>query len=76
MYVLGHAKLTACFKMASDGAKCSNYVHSYILNTDQGVNTKPYCVDTQAMVPECRQPLRYSLWLNGKGKTNCRLFLL
>ena len=36
---------------ASDGAKWSNYVHSYISDT-QGVNTTPFCAGAQALVPE------------------------
>ena len=36
---------------ASDRAKWSNYVHSYISDT-QGVNTTPFCAGAQALVPE------------------------
>ena len=36
--------------MASDRAKWSNYVHSYISGT-QGVNTTPFCAGTQALSP-------------------------
>ena len=43
--------LSACFKMESDRAKYSNYVHSHISGT-QRVNTAPFCADTQALVPE------------------------
>ena len=37
--------------MASDRAKWSNYIHSHISGT-KGVNTTPFFVGTQAMVPE------------------------
>ena len=43
--------LSACFKMASDRAKWSNYVHSHISGT-QAVNAAPFCAGTQARVPE------------------------
>ena len=43
--------LSACFKMASDRAKWSNYEHSHISGT-QSVNTAPFCAGTQALVPE------------------------
>ena len=42
--------LSSCFKMASDRAKWSNYVHSHISGT-QSVNTTPFCASTQALVP-------------------------
>ena len=43
--------LGSCFKMASDWAKWSSYVHSLISDT-QSVNTAPFCAGTQALVPE------------------------
>ena len=43
--------LSECFKMASDRAKWSSYVHSHILGT-QSVNTAPFRAGAQALVPE------------------------
>ena len=43
--------LSSCFKMASDRAKWSNYVHSHISGT-QSVNTTPFCAGTQTLVSE------------------------
>ena len=42
---------SCCFKMASDRAKKSNYVHSHISGI-QGVNITLFCAGTQALVPE------------------------
>ena len=42
--------LSSCFKMASNRAKWSHYVHSHIWGT-QSVNTTPFCARTQALVP-------------------------
>ena len=41
--------LKSCFKMASDRAKWSNYVHGYISGT-QGVNPTAFCASTQPQV--------------------------
>ena len=43
--------LSSCFKMESDRAKWSNYVHSHISGT-QSVNTTPLCAGTEALVLE------------------------
>ena len=46
-----YSLLSSCFKMASDRAKCSDYLHSHISGT---VNATPFCasfVGTQALVP-------------------------
>ena len=43
--------LSSYFKVASDRAKWSNYVHSHISGT-QSVNTTPFCAVTQALVPK------------------------
>ena len=37
--------LSSCFKLDSDRAKCSTYVHSHKLGT-QSVNTTPFCAST------------------------------
>ena len=39
----------SCFKIASDRAKWSNYVHSHISGT-QGVNTITFCASTEVLV--------------------------
>ena len=50
--------------MASDGAKGSNYAHSFVSVTSSRCepNTTPFCASTQALVPwsdtKCRQPFR------------------
>ena len=45
-----YSLLSSCFKMASDRAEWSNYVHSYLSNI-QGVNITRYCAGTHALVP-------------------------
>ena len=50
--------------MASDGAKGSNYAHSFVSGTSSRCepNTTPFCASTQALVPwsdtKCGQPFR------------------
>ena len=46
--------LSSYFKVASDRAKWSNYVHSHISGT-QSVNTTAFCAGTQA--PSVDSPL-------------------
>ena len=41
---------SSCFKMASDRAKWSDYIRSYISSTET-VNTTPFCDGTQPLVP-------------------------
>ena len=43
--------LSSCFKMESNGAKWSNYVHSHISGTLSG-STAPFRAGTQALVPK------------------------
>ena len=55
---------SSSYKMASDGAKGSNYAHSFVSVTSSRCepNTTPFCASTQALVPwsdtKCRQPFR------------------
>ena len=43
-----YSLLSSCFKMASEKAKWSDHLHSYISGT-QCVNTTPFCVVTPAL---------------------------
>ena len=55
---------SSSYKMASDGAKGSNYAHSFVSVTSSRCepNTTPFCASTQALVPwsdtKCGQPFR------------------
>ena len=42
---------SSCFKMSSDKARWSNYVHSHT-NGFKGVKTTPFSAGTQAVVPQ------------------------
>ena len=44
-----YSLLRSCFRMASDRAKWSNYVHGHMAGT-QGVNTTPFCAGTQTLL--------------------------
>ena len=43
---------SSCFKMASDKARWSNYVHSHTKYGFKGVKTTPFSAGTQAVVPQ------------------------
>ena len=47
-----HSLLSSCFKMSSDKARWSNYVHSHTKYGFKGVKTTPFSAGTQAVVPQ------------------------
>ena len=59
--------LSSCFKMASNRAKWSHYVHSHIWGT-QSVSTTLFCAGNQALVPGHRVDNPFTFLLSSEPR--------